>query len=452
MKSLELLPTEENLLSTYKSDSIGRNHLLHRFIELIDKIEDSCVIAVDNQWGSGKTFFVKQAKLIIDSANDYTNNVSEITKDEIKSAWKKQHNNTDMQLQLHVTTYYDAWEHDDDEDPLLSLIYEIYKTVELSYSFKTGPNCLKLIGSIIDACYPIKASKIIDALQSGQDLLGSVKSNRELRERIKAFFDELLIEKGDRLVVFIDELDRCKPNYAVKLLERIKHYFCNDRITFVISVNSIELQNTIKQFYGQSFDSCRYLDRFFDLRTTLPKPDLDKFYNYIDFQYQFNYYGAVTDSVIRAFNFELREITRYIKLIKIAGSGPVEKGWSTGLYGNTSAIMLSVVSIMIGLKMYSTQMYLDFVQGKTPDLYVNLMNKPNIEDWFANELLSNNETYSNSTETHNHVKYTDKLREMYNAVFKTQGNSTIGSVRVNAYTKMHIENAASLLSNFAQFE
>lgn len=452
MRSLELLPTEQNLLSTYKNDSIGRNHLLHRFIDLVDKIEDSCVIALDNQWGSGKTFFIKQAKLILDSANIYTKNIADETKSEIKNTWKNYHNNKELELQLHVTTYYDAWEHDDDEDPLLSLVYEMYKTVESNYSFTTSPNCLKFIGSIIDACSSIKVSTIIDTLQSGKDLLGTVKSNRGLREEIEAFFDELIIEKGDRLVVFIDELDRCKPSYAVKLLERIKHYFCNDRITFIISVNSIELQNTIKQFYGPSFDSCRYLDRFFDLRTSLPKPDLDKFYNYIGFQCRYDYYSTVTDSVIREFDFELREITRFIKLIKIAGSGPLEKGWSTGLYGNLGALVLSVVPIMIGVKMFNTQMYSDFIQGKSPDLYVTVMNKPNIEDWFAKELLSNNETYSNSTETCIRVKYTDKLLEVYNAIFNSSGTVNIGSIMVSEYAKKHIENAASLLSDFAQFD
>lgn len=72
MKTLELQPTIENLIDTYKNDTIGRNVFLHRFVKLLDSLEDSCVIAIDNQWGGGKTFFVKQAKLILDSANEFT--------------------------------------------------------------------------------------------------------------------------------------------------------------------------------------------------------------------------------------------------------------------------------------------------------------------------------------------------------------------------------------------
>ena len=64
----------------------------------------------------------------------------------------------------------------------------------------------------------------------------------------------------------IDKSDRCKPTFAVHLLEQIKHYIFDDRITFVFSINLEQLQHTIKQYYGADFDSCRYLDRFFDLR------------------------------------------------------------------------------------------------------------------------------------------------------------------------------------------
>lgn len=92
--------------------------------------------------------------------------------------------------------------------------------------------------------------------------LDSLKSKKELREKVNEFFNSLLPEKGNRLIIMVDELDRCKPSYAVKLLERIKHYFTNDRITFVFSVNTYELEKTIRKYYGDDFDAGRYLSRF----------------------------------------------------------------------------------------------------------------------------------------------------------------------------------------------
>ena len=87
---------------------------------------------------------------------------------------------------------------------------------------------------------------------------------------INEFLDSLLPEKAYRLVIFIDELDRCQPLFAVKLLERIKHYFGNTNLTFVFSTNLAELQNTIRSLYGEQFSASRYLDKFFDVTLKLP--------------------------------------------------------------------------------------------------------------------------------------------------------------------------------------
>ena len=57
MKSLELKPNKEILLETLESDTIGRNIELTRFIRLLHDIEGNFSIAIDNDWGTGKTFF-----------------------------------------------------------------------------------------------------------------------------------------------------------------------------------------------------------------------------------------------------------------------------------------------------------------------------------------------------------------------------------------------------------
>lgn len=65
MKNYSLQPTNENILEAFCKDSIGRNQHIFRFIQLLNGIQDECcTIAINGEWGSGKTFFVKQAKLI----------------------------------------------------------------------------------------------------------------------------------------------------------------------------------------------------------------------------------------------------------------------------------------------------------------------------------------------------------------------------------------------------
>ena len=61
------------------------------------------------------------------------------------------------------------------------------------------------------------------------------------------------------------------------LLERIKHYFDDERITFVFSVSLTQLQWTIRNYYGNGFDATKYLDKFFDLRVSIPNADYERF-------------------------------------------------------------------------------------------------------------------------------------------------------------------------------
>ena len=78
---------------------------------------------------------------------------------------------------------------------------------------------------------------------------------------------------GLPLVIIIDELDRCRPSYAVELLEVAKHLFSVNHIVFVLAVNRSELAHSVRALYGNSFDGPDYLKRFFDLDFRLPDPD-----------------------------------------------------------------------------------------------------------------------------------------------------------------------------------
>ena len=114
------------------------------------------------------------------------------------------------------------------------------------------------------------------ALQ-GNDIFQDFKDADYVSKKVKEFIDSLIGESNKRLVIFIDELDRCKPDYAIRFLERIKHYFDDDRVIFVFSVNLLQLQYTVKNYYGADFDATRYLDKFFDLRCSLPTIDIEKY-------------------------------------------------------------------------------------------------------------------------------------------------------------------------------
>lgn len=290
------------------------------FAEILNALSDSCSIALDGKWGSGKTFFVKQTKLFIDSHNEFVNSMDENDKMSIKSIFK----NDSVEWQAQISVYYDAWENDNDSDPVLSLVYSIISNIDTDFSMVESDGCLKKAASILELFTRRNWNGVVNSL-NGNNPLDEIRKNKNIESKIKDFLDSLLAERGNRLIVFVDELDRCKPSYAVKLLERIKHYFCNDRITFVFSINTQELQHTIRQHYGNDFNACRYLDRFFDLRITLPPANKSKFYQSINFENSYYTFDIVCNAVIENYDLQLKEIAKFIRLAKIAAYEPTHE-------------------------------------------------------------------------------------------------------------------------------
>ena len=78
-------------------------------------------------------------------------------------------------------------------------------------------------------------------------------------------------------MILIDELDRCRPSYAIELIEVAKHLFEADHVVFVLSVNRTQLTHSIRALYGDRFDASGYLRRFFDIDFRLPDPDRNRF-------------------------------------------------------------------------------------------------------------------------------------------------------------------------------
>lgn len=311
MRKHDLQPTDDNIRSTFYNDSIGRNKDLVNFIKIINSINGSYSIALDSYWGSGKTFFVKQVKMILDAITEDSYCKVE-GKKEILSKWGQISEN--LQIKKHVPIYYDAWQNDCDDDPIYSLIYQMTLDTENIKGLKDKINFNDVLntagkitgivaGKLSEHLAGVNPNEIVEDLKK-DDFLETLRARKDIDKRIEEYIDKLLPEGCDRLLIIIDELDRCNPEFAVKLLERIKHYFNNDKITFVFSVNLAELQHTIKHCYGVNFNAHRYLDRFFDLTIKLPKPDMDKVFPK----------NSIIKNAIEKLNIQMREIPKYSRL------------------------------------------------------------------------------------------------------------------------------------------
>ncbi|XAG82177.1 KAP family NTPase [bacterium 19NY03SH02] len=247
------------------ADKLGRSREIENLTPVLLNAEAPLVFAIDAPWGGGKTTFIK--------------------------LWQQFLKNEGK-----VSLYLNAWESDFADDPLLPMLSVLddwfakldpkstagklwKKTKELGPSLlKTGITAgvkLATLGALdADAAIEKAASEAAGGVAG--DIVDSFKTKQSALAQFKVLLAKLLDELPEdqqNLIIFVDELDRCKPTYAIEVLERIKHLFDIDRLVFVLAVNRDQLSKSIQGVYGPSFDGLSYLKRFIDLDYSLRIPD-----------------------------------------------------------------------------------------------------------------------------------------------------------------------------------
>lgn len=311
LKQYNIEPTDENILKSMRENTAGRNAALAPFLELIDH-DFVSTLALNGDWGSGKTFFIKQAILLL----EYLDPASALDLDvrkSIEAIFKYERGLTCPSLSRpYRAVYYNAWLYDDHNDPIRSLLYFLSVTFGRDYGIR-DPKAAELFSGAVKALAKWKdvdLDALADALSS-DDLLADVKSMEDVKQALQEAFHDLLGD-GHSLVVFVDELDRCSPMYAVRLLERVKHFFDCSCVKFVFATNLRQLGATIRNFYGVSFDSTKYLNKFFDFTAELP-PAAQK--QYLDHQERPLGLNVLDDYCIYLcsfFHFSLRDLNTFL--------------------------------------------------------------------------------------------------------------------------------------------
>ena len=451
MKKYELQPTRDNLIKTLCNDTLNRNKDLVYFYKILMNQEESCTIALDGKWGSGKTFFVRQSEIIIDSCNPQSSIEMELRERVLKNL-RLSDKRAAFESSI-ISVYYDAWVNDNDTEPIFSLIYEITKQISIDFSISEN-NLFKLAASILSAISGYNLNGILETLNS-VDPFSLFKKQKNIESDIQSFFTELLAERGNRLVVFIDELDRCKPSFAVHLLEQLKHYISDERITFVFSINLEQLQHTIKHYYGIDFDSCRYLDRFFDFRVSIPSVDIEDLYNDLGINDQY-YIDIIIRRVIKIFNLELREISKFYSQIRAAikkyldGNRVIDTTFADGEGRNF--IFLCIVPLLIGLKIADNTKYYEFISGQNSEPLVRLLSME--RDFRPLNIMKNsNESFESLPECI-HISKEELVNRVYNAIFVHEYTSmgeviTLGECQFSMESKLFAIKVSSMMSNFA---
>ena len=328
-------------------------------------VEDGALcFALEGDWGAGKTFFVKN--------------------------WQR-----DLDGLQHPVVRFDAWANDLSDDPLVAFMASIREQIDpwvrklpvadriqeqgreqLRAVFANAGRAVLPVGKAIAAgalrkLAGIEFDELAEAVHSDKvglrpTVLEGVKglggeaieaafsevmkahedrrsAVSELRRSIESLLDHLDSHAQARLpmFVFVDELDRCRPDYAIRLLEGVKHLFDVRGVCFAISTNLGQLSESTKAVYGAGFDAKRYLKRFFDFEYALPEPNHEAFArSIVGASYmaksELDFVPAVPSSepgdhveavardfafVSKAFDLDLRSQKQVLKLFEAAVSG-----------------------------------------------------------------------------------------------------------------------------------
>lgn len=364
MKKLAEEATIENVLESIKENKFNRTQDIIDFIMALEQIEENMFISIDAKWGAGKTFYVRQ---IEQSLNFLTRKAKGLNiEEDVETAFSKNQLLGTLELEhTYFPVYYNAWLYDNHSDPLMSLILSITKACECYCDEKLNSNTLsdKII-SLMDSfslsigCVQF-GSNFGNAKEkfSGKDILSAVKTEEEIRDKVKEIFDSIIVENVQKLVIFIDELDRCRPNFAIEMLERIKHYFDNDRIIFVASINREQLIHSISKYYGTNFDATGYLDKFFDWNIYLPELDTS-FSDRLNFTGEQYFIENITKELSLYFQLTYREKLRYNQCISFA---ILSKYVSD--HGGEKIVLSAFVSIITILNIKDETKKMRFLQG-----------------------------------------------------------------------------------------
>jgi hypothetical protein len=267
---------------TFDDDKLKRIGIAENFNLLFEETTQPFVIALDSPWGTGKTQFIHMWRNLLGEKE---------------------------------SLYMNLWEEDFLLNPFFSLteslipLFEKYKVDNLdSVKNDLAKVAKEFSRAAVDKVFNVK----IENLWEKNITQERKKDKNKFKEHLVKLSLKIREETKFPLILFIDELDRCRPSYAVGFLEVIKHFFDIENIIFVLGIDAEQLQYSVSSLYGEGMKAKEYLRKFIDISYSFPEPILD---DYLDFLFpEFNCGEKhpdiikATKGIIKKFNPSLREV------------------------------------------------------------------------------------------------------------------------------------------------
>lgn len=352
-------PTKENILQNLNSGFESRKNDVRRLLRLLDQIEPPYTLCIDAPWGEGKTFFVKTLQYVLEARNPViaSANLGDFPQGILDEE------NMQSECTQFLPVYFNAWENDMLDNPLGSLIASISIDCEIDFN-GSNTDFLEKASNVIDSIGGLfghnpELSNLKSAF-SGKDLLQEYRNRRSIEDGVNEFIDSVLREKADTVVLFIDELDRCRPEYALRFLGDIKNLFENDKTILVLSADLEQLAYSLAGAYGGEFDSQKYLERFYDQRFQLSSLPKIEYYRKSKGSAASFQYDAIVDDILRIHSNSLRDVNRLDKLSLARPDKPDVRQWDV----LQAFIGTGLVPVLIAIEHFCPSSWMQIKNGK----------------------------------------------------------------------------------------
>ena len=246
--------------SAFADDCFGRKEFADNLLKLIKNQKDyeSRVIAIKADFGLGKTFFAKELEKLM---GEHLNNLQDLPK-----------------IYPH---YINIWKDDYTNEPLLALLYALENIADKYQNLwnKKTIRCIKNKFWAIFESTPKFGKFIAKAKNNLKEIkennkFDNIESYKNITDNIEKAFKR---HNDKKFVIIIDEIDRCIPEYAIRFLETLKHFFDIQGLYFILMFNEKHLQKSIKKQFCY-IDFTLWKDKFIDLEF-----DLSIFHNQENF-------------------------------------------------------------------------------------------------------------------------------------------------------------------------
>ena len=344
------------------NDSLGRENFGVFFCNFLKTTNTPTVIELSAGYGEGKTTFLERCEKYI----------------------KQEQEQEQEQIDVDVINI-NIWENDFNDNPFLALLESLNEKFGLEQIVnKKSEEHTNAIFDVAAKFFPIGVipENIIKNifLEKGEK---KQKTSKDFIQEIKIHLEK----KTKKTIVFIDELDRCRPDYAIRTLEVIKHIFNVKNIVFVLATDDNRLQSFVNSVYGSQVASEDYLRKFIDFQLFLPEAEKKKE------QYDILNPSLRERRAIDYFNKELNDKHEKNNLFLISETHEI--------YERNNDAYHTSLSFMVSLRHMNPNLYYKIGNHEAVDIE-DMISKLKfiftIEDGFISELIITKEDIKNFIE------------------------------------------------------